>query len=216
MTTSIAPPEAPATRLPTPVLVALAAIGPLAVAALRGVLPYDTGDDPVTAAAKIAAAPGAQDIVLWCAYLALITLPLGVLIVSRVAVLARPVLGRVAAVLGWLAFTSLPFLVATDQIPLAAPTAGLSPAAAGALTDAVGAHPTQVVAGTVFVVGHILATVLLGVALWRVVPRWAAVALIVSQPLHLLFAVAVTSHPLDAVSWALTAVGFAAAARVRS
>jgi hypothetical protein len=45
--------------------------------------------------------------------------------------------------------------------------------------------------------------------------RPAAVALIASQPLHLLFAVAVVNHQLDAVSWALTAVGFAAAARVR-
>jgi hypothetical protein len=216
MTTSIAPPKPTATGLPTSVLVALAAVGPLAVAVLRGVLPYDTVDDPVAAATKVAANPIAQDLVLWCSYLALLTLPLGVLIVSRVAVRARPVLGRVAAIVAWVAFASLPFLAATDQIPLAAPAAGLSPTTAGELTAAVAAHPTQLIALLTFVVGHIVGTVLLGVALWRVIPRWAAVALIVSQPLHLLFAVAVVNHPLDALSWALTAVGFAAAARVRS
>jgi hypothetical protein len=193
---------------------ALAATGPLAVAVLRGVLPYDTDDDALTAAAKVVADPGAQSAVLWCAYLALLTLPLGVLIVARVAVRARPVLGAVAGAVAWLGFASLPITAAVDQVPLAAPTAGLDPAGTAALVDAVAAHPTQSLALAVFVAGHIVGTVLLGVAIWSVVPRWAAVALIVSQPLHLLFAVAVVNHPLDAVSWALTAVGFAAAARV--
>jgi hypothetical protein len=193
---------------------ALAATGPLAVAVLRGVLPYDTDDDALTAAAKVAADPGAQSAVLWCAYLALLTLPLGVLIVARVAVRARPVLGAVAGAVAWLGFASLPITAAVDQVPLAAPTAGLDPAGTAALVDAVAAHPTQSLALAVFVAGHIVGTVLLGVAIWSVVPRWAAVALVVSQPLHLLFAVAVVNHPLDAVSWALTAVGFAAAARV--
>jgi hypothetical protein len=193
---------------------ALAATGPLAVAVLRGVLPYDTDDDALTAAAKVVADPGAQSAVLWCAYLALLTLPLGVLIVARVAVRARPVLGAVAGAVAWLGFASLPITAAVDQVPLAAPTAGLDPAGTAALVDAVAAHPTQSLALAVFVAGHIVGTVLLGVAIWSVVPRWAAVALVVSQPLHLLFAVAVVNHPLDAVSWALTAVGFAAAARV--
>lgn len=216
MTTSIAPPRPAAVRLPTPVLVALAAIGPLSIAALRGVLPYDTNDDPFTVAAEVAANPAAQSAVLWLAYLALLTLPLSLLIVARVAVRARPRLGAVAAVTAWLGFTSLWLTTATDQVPLAAAEIGLPPDTAGGLVAALGGHPTQVLALLAFIVGHIVGTVLLGVALWRVVPRWAAVALIVSQPLHLLFAVALVSHPLDALSWALTAAGFAAAARVRS
>jgi hypothetical protein len=215
--TSVTADAAPGTGRRAPaLLVALAATGPLAVAVLRGVLPYDTEDDPLTVATKVAAHPGAQDLVLWCSYLALLTLPLGVLIVSRVAVRARPVLGRVAATVAWLGFASLAVTAATDQIPLAAPAAGLDPAGTAALTAAVAGHPTQVLALLVFVAGHVVGTILLGIAIWSVVPRWAAVALIVSQPLHVVFAIAVVNHPLDAVSWALTAVGFAAAAGVRS
>jgi hypothetical protein len=213
-------PAAPPTPVPgagwrAPALVALAAAGPLAVAVLRGVLPYDTEDDSLTVAAKVAADPAAQSAVLWCAYLALLTLPLGVLVVARVAVRARPVLGAVAAAVAWLGFASLPITAAVDQVPLAAPSVGLDPAGTAALIDAVSAHPAHSLGLLVFVAGHIVGTVLLGIAIWSVVPRWAAVALIVSQPLHLLFAVAVVNHQLDAVSWALTAVGFAAAARVR-
>jgi hypothetical protein len=43
-----------------------------------------------------------------------------------------------------------------------------------------------------------------------------AAALAVSQPLHLLFAVVVPNHLLDAVAWGLTAVGFTAAAMARA
>jgi hypothetical protein len=56
--------------------------------------------------------------------------------------------------------------------------------------------------------------VLLGVALLRgrAIPGWAAWTLIVSQPLHLVFAVIIPSNPLDAAAWTLTTIGFAAVA----
>ncbi|MGH3983449.1 MAG: hypothetical protein ACRDST_12380 [Pseudonocardiaceae bacterium] len=73
-------------------------------------------------------------------------------------------------------------------------------------------HLTAGIAIGLFVLGHIVRTVLLGIALWRMVPRWATLALIVSQPLHLVFAVVVPNGLLDAAAWSLTAVGFAATA----
>jgi len=196
-------------------LVALAVAGPVAIAALRGVLPYSTADDPATVVARIAAAPGAQSAVLWLSYLALLTLPLGLLIVTRVAVAARRVLGLVGGTIAWLGYLSLFFMVATDQIPLAGPAAGLTSAQTLAVTDAVAAHPTQAVALALFVAGHILGTVLLGIALWRAVPWWAALALAVSQPLHLVFAVVLPVPALDVAAWLLTAVGFGVAASRR-
>jgi len=57
--------------------------------------------------------------------------------------------------------------------------------------------------------------VLLGVALSRVIPRWAALALIVSQPFHIVVAVVAPNHALDALAWVVTAVGFTVAAAVR-
>lgn len=211
--TTTAPPDAARTFwLRAAILIA--PIGPLAVAVLRGILPYDTVDDPATMVAKVAANPAVQSAVLWLGYLALLTLPLGVMIASRLAVRTRPVLGGIAAGLAWLGFTSLPFVIGTDQLALAGAVAGVPASTVVTLGDAINAHPTAAVAGLVFVAGHILGAVLLGIALWRAVPRWAAVALIVSQPLHLIFAVFVPNHLLDALGWSLTGVGFAAAAVV--
>jgi hypothetical protein len=65
-----------------------------------------------------------------------------------------------------------------------------------------------------FVLGHIVGMVLLGSALWGLIPRWAAVAIMVSQPLHFVAFVILGSQPLDALAWGLTAVGFAACALV--
>lgn len=62
-----------------------------------------------------------------------------------------------------------------------------------------GGHPIFYVAGIVFVVGHVIGTVLLGIAMWRsrAVPRWAAAITAVAQPLHFVAAVVIASHPLD-------------------
>ena len=75
-------------------------------------------------------------------------------------------------------------------------------------------HATSAIAAGLFVLGHVVGTVLLGVALWRsrAVPRWAALATIVSQPLHFVAAVVLGSPSLDLVAWGLNAAGFTAAA----
>jgi hypothetical protein len=193
--------------------VVIAAAGPLAIAVLRLILPYDTTDDAAAAAAKVAAAPAVEGVVLWLTYLALLTLPLGVLIASRQAMRARPAFGAVAAVVAWVGFTSLFASVAIgDYLAQAAPTTGTPNSTTAALLDAINALPATATASIVFIVGHILGGILLGIALWRVVPAWAAFALAISQPLHLVFAVFIPNHVLDGVAWALTAVGFAAAA----
>ncbi len=67
-------------------------------------------------------------------------------------------------------------------------------------------------AGFIFVAGHVIGTVLLGIAMWRshVGPRWAAVAVAISQPIHAIAAIVLVSHTLDLVGWGLQAAGFAA------
>jgi hypothetical protein len=211
MTTTFAP---IATTGATPQRLALlvAPIGPLAIAALRGLLPYDTVDDGTAVVGQVTAHPAAESAVLWLCWLAMLSLPLGVLVVSGVAVRARPVFGSIGAVVAWVGFGSLPFLVTPDQAALAGVDAGLPTATTAALLSALNAHPVASAATTVFVVCHILGAVLLGLALWRAVPRWAALALIVSQPLHFVVAVVMPNHVLDALAWVLTAIGFAAAA----
>ena len=193
--------------------VVIAAAGPLAIAVLRLILPYDTTDDTAAAIEKVAIAPVVESAVLWLTYLALLTLPLGVLISSRQAMRGRPAFGAVAAVVAWVGFTSLFASVAIgDYLAQAAPTTRTPNSTTATLLDAINALPATATASIVFVAGHILGGILLGIALWRVIPAWAAVALAISQPLHLVFAVFMPNHVLDGVAWALTAVGFAAAA----
>lgn len=192
--------------------VALAATGPLAIGAIRAVLPYDTVDDPATAAEQIQAAPAAASAVMWLILLAMLTLPLGLAIAGRLAMRARPVFGTVAAVVAWIGFLCLFGALGIDYTAPAAASSGLPLDDLVALDAAMTAHPAASVAIVVFVLGHILGAVLLGVALWRVIPRWAAVALIVSQPLHFVFAIVWPQHILDALAWSLTGAAFAAAA----
>ena len=127
MTTTHRPPRPTTTRLGPRAAALIATVGPLSIAALRGLLPYDTVDDATHVAAKVAAHPTAQAAVLWLSYLALLTMPLAVLIVSRVAMRARPVLGTFAAVIAWIGFTGLAFLLTPDLTAQAASTPGCRP-----------------------------------------------------------------------------------------
>jgi hypothetical protein len=65
-----------------------------------------------------------------------------------------------------------------------------------------------------FVSAHVIGFLVLGLALWRsrAVPAWAGIAVMVSQPLHVFFALVVPDHLLDGCSWGLAAVGFGVAA----
>lgn len=86
------------------------------------------------------------------------------------------------------------------------------PGFAYTVSDAVQKLPQSGDLVGVFVFGHLIGTIILGMALWRsrAVPAWIAWALAVSQPVHLLSAMT-GNHPLDLIGWGLTAVGFAAA-----
>ena len=101
-----------------------------------------------------------------------------------------------------------------DQIALAGVEAGLPNATTAALLTASVVHPVSTAATVLWVAGHILGLVLLGVALWGAVPWWAVTALIVSQPLHFVVAVIAPNHLLDGLAWLLTTVGFAVTAAV--
>jgi hypothetical protein len=106
-------------------------------------------------------------------------------------------------------YLSLPWTASSDLFTWSAGTAGLDPAD---ITKAVEVtHGSMNLAGTVFVVGHVLGTILVGVAMWRsrIVARWAAVAVMVSQPIHFIAAIIIPSHTLDLIGWGLQAVGYA-------
>ena len=124
-------------------------------------------------------------------------------------------LATVATTINALAFGLMSGAVASgDLITVAGGRAGVDPR-----------HPHDhrrdrelAITGTalgIWVPGHILGMVLLAVALRRarVLPRWAAVVLGVSQPIHFLAFVVLDNQYVDAFAgWGFTAVGFAAVA----
>jgi hypothetical protein len=193
-------------------LALLAPVGAVAVAVLRYVLPYETTDSATDIVRGAYADPGAVSLVLWLSLVAALTMVPGSIAVGRLVRAGAPRLTAVALALVVPGYLMLPMLAGLDHPVWLAAEAGATQDAAVALLEA--AHPSYAVATGIFVVGHVVGTVLLGVAMLRtrVVPAWAAIATLVSQPLHFVFAVIVPNHVLDGAAWGLNAIGFAAAA----
>lgn len=185
-------------------------IGPAAIALLRYFLPYDTVDDMSTITNKIVNNLDRGSLVLWLGFIGILTLVPGAYVVGRLTRRQAPWLTTVALLLVVPGYLALPWLASSDVFVWSAGTAGLD---AAAITQAAEAtHPTVDIAGFVFVAGHVIGTVLLGIAMWRsrIGPRWAAVATAISQPLHAIAAIVLASHTLDLAAWGLQAAGFAA------
>jgi hypothetical protein len=186
-------------------------IGPACVALLRYLLPYNTTDDNPTITTKILADLDRSSLIVWLAFVAILTLVPAAYFVGRLTRRRAPWLTAIALLLLVPGYLSLPWLAGSSDLFIwSAGKAGLDGAT---ITRAVEAsHPSAEVAAMLFVIGHVLGTTLLGVAMWRsrIVGRWAAVAVMVSQPIHFIAAVIVSSHTLDLVGWGLQAVGFAA------
>lgn len=205
----------PRTRRPSRWLAAaLLPIGPAAIAVLRLVIPYDTTDSAAIAVQKVAADQDAMSLAVWLGFVGMLTMVPAVLWVAGLTREAAPRTTTAAVLLLVPAYLSLGVLLSSDAVLLFGVQEGLPDPVLAQLFDGASVHPSITVAGLLFIVGHVFGTVLLGVAMWNsgAVPRWAAVATLVSQPLHFVAAVVLASHPLDLVAWGLNAVGFAAAA----
>jgi len=213
MTAVVAP--AP-TRSFSPVLWTVAALlplGPAAIAVLRLVLPYYTAGDAAATLAAVEANPGRQSAVIWLAYLGVLTLVPGLFAAAAICRAAAPRMTTWAIALSVPGYLSLGMLVGYDQLLWSVAKTELSTPDALAVLDTT--HPAVDVSVGVFVLGHVVGTVLLGLALLRSgrVPTWSAWAIAVSQPLHFVATVILVSPQVDFVAWCLTAVGMAMVAR---
>ncbi|MGW6278730.1 hypothetical protein [Kribbella sp. NPDC055071] len=187
-------------------------IGPLAIALLRYFLPYYTVDDVPTIVNKTVGNLDRASLVAWLGYIGILTLVPGAYAVGRLTRRRAPWVTAIALFLVVPGYLSLPWTASSDLFTWSAGTAGLDPAD---ITKAVEAtHGSMNLAGTVFVIGHVLGTILIGVAMWRsrIVARWAAVAVLVSQPIHFIAAIIIPNHTLDLIGWGLQAVGYAVVA----
>jgi hypothetical protein len=188
-------------------------LGPLAVAALRAVLPNFSATDSAETISQTAAHLGRQDAVLWFELVALLALIPSVLAAGRLAQRRAPVLSLLAVGLLVPAFAALPFFAGDTTVRVLADGTA-DPRTAATLLDHLNALGPVAITGIIFIAGHVIGMVLLGAALWRAhaVPVWAAIAVLVSQPLHFVAFVIVGNQALDAFAWGLTALGLAVAA----
>jgi len=193
------------------VLALLMPIGPALVMMLRLLLPGFTAEDATRSAAAVAQSPGRESAVLWLGYLAILTLVPGVIAAGSLARRGAPRLATWAVALLVPAYLSMGALITGDAVLWSGHRAGLSAETTGAVYDDL--HPSIGVAVGVFVVGHVVGTVLLGLALLRsrAIRAPFAWALTISQPLHFVAFVVLGVQVLDVVAWALTTVGMAAA-----
>lgn len=147
--TATTAPQVPRTRSGRhagPVRTALAVLipaGPLAIAVVRGILPYNTTDSNTAMAAKVAAHQGTEMIVIWLTFVALLTLIPGVITLGMLARRHAPRLGTAGLVLAYAAFACLFWssVAGSDTAALGAARIGMHPGATGALLTSIANIP---------------------------------------------------------------------------
>lgn len=142
-------------------------------------------------------------------FFASLTLVPAIFAACRLAGRRRPVLADIAlgvnviAYLGGYALFGIDLMYAASA---ALPVEHRSGAAA--LIDAVWGTGLGGLSTMLFVVGHVLGSVLLALALRGSIPTFGWLAILLSQPAHVMAFVVVQSPIMDAASWGLMALGF--------
>jgi hypothetical protein len=177
-------------------------LGPAAAAVTRYVIP----SEPI--GESVSAAPDAQRLVLALGVVITFTMVPGVLAALRLMRRRGPLLvvwTGAFLVPGYLAMLAGSGM---DLATMAAYDSGFSPAEMDRLNAGVWALPTLMVFGGVFVIGHIVGTVLLGVTMFatRTTSIAVGIAMAISQPLHFVALVVFQSRELDLIAWGTTAV----------
>jgi hypothetical protein len=185
---------------------------PLAVAALRLIWPPFSESETAGSLAAIAGHPAAQEAVVWLGTVMVFTMVPAVLAAARLARRRRPTLTMIAVGVNLIAYLGAGPLFTGDLMARVAARPEFDQAGLVPYLDAVNAHPAAGLGMGAFVLGHIVGMILLGAALWRIIPRWASIALIVSQPLHFVAFVVLGVQVLDGFAWGLAAAGFVACA----
>jgi len=184
-------------------------LGPLAVAILRLCLPSFSTDSSSATIRATSTALGRQDAVVWLSLILVLTLVPSVLAAARLTQRRAPRMSLVAIALLVPGFCALLFS-GGDPMVRALASGVITPSDGAKVLSAFNAEPAIVVATVVFIVGHVVGIMLLGVAFLRtkVMPAAVAIAVIVSQPLHFFFAVIAPNRFGDGFAWGLTTIGF--------
>jgi hypothetical protein len=188
-------------------------LGPLLVTISRAIMPSFSSEDRLDIVSDSLTDTSALRAGLWLGFFAIPLLLAGTLAIGNLARRRAPVLATVGTVITFLAFAGAAVVSSTDAVILAGGDLGLDPSAIDRILAAIERHPTYGIGIGLFVIGHIVGLVLLGIALRRsrVVAGWAAWAVAVSQPLHFVAFVILRSRALDVTAgWGLTTIRFLA------
>lgn len=188
------------------------ALGPLLVTVLRWVMPYWTDDSQAEIVAGIAGDLDAAAVMNALGLACYPFLLIGALATAYAVRRRTPVLATLG---GGILFTSLAlasFVGASDVLAEAMARSGdYDQATIVETTQLLMDHPTGIIGILSFVLGHLTGMILLGIAVVRagLVPWWVGAAIVVSQPVHVIAAVVISSRALDVIAgWGLTTVGF--------
>jgi hypothetical protein len=197
-------------RLTAPILMPLAAALTLVSGLFLSLDPGTLSEAELTAA--VYADPSHQGLLVWSGFLEALLFPIAVIWAGGATYARAPRLTTAAMILAVPGYLCLAWLVAgSDAIIWYGATHGLDQ---DLVTNmAWGVHPAFNAALGIFVIGHTLGMVLLGMAAIRsrAIPLWAGVGLAVSQPIHFV-AGGIVSDPaialgMNTVAGVLTVVG---------
>ena len=157
----------------------------------------------------IAADPGRQFTFALLGFIAMLTVVPAFLAAARLARRRRPVLTMIALGVNLIAYLGGFALAALDSMYLAASKLPVEQRdGAAALIDAMWSEGLPGISTLLFVVGHILGAILMGLALRGSIPTVGWVAMILSQPGHVFAFVVFPSPVMDALAWGLMALAF--------
>jgi hypothetical protein len=168
----------------------------------------DTGGELLSFVGANANTVLASDVLFIAAILLLVPALVGAIHVLRNR---APILGYLGGGLAIAGYVCLISRVVVDGVALEMVGRGTTGADMAAVLDrTMNQDLLFAILTIVFVAGHIIGTTLLGIGFWRAhsMPVWAAAAVAISQPVHLI-AHGIENKPLDVIAFALFAGGLA-------
>ena len=158
----------------------------------------------------IAADPGRQFTFALLGFIAMLTVVPAFLAAARLARRRRPVLTMIALGVNLVAYLGGWALPALDNMYIAGSKLPVEYRdGAAALIDAMWSERLAGISTLLFVIGHILGAILMGLALRGSIPTVGWLAMILSQPGHVFAFVVFPSPVMDALAWGLMALAFA-------
>ncbi|QBD82971.1 hypothetical protein EPA93_46225 [Ktedonosporobacter rubrisoli] len=189
-------------------------LAPLAVGIVRATVPLASSSDGQSAITAAAANLSLAFVELVAGVVASLLLPFAIMGLTRLVMRRAPILALLGGGLALVGWAQIPSLMTSDAVTYEMARMGANSAQFATLWGQFNGNIAVSVLFFVFLIGHELGTLLLGIGLARarVVPLWAAVFVIIGIVLHPV-SVAVDSRLIDILAYGLVTVGCVVAAR---